>query len=209
MGGRDWIEWHRDYEDPASALSWRLRTVQRQIRDTLDTAPAGPIGVASLCAGDGRDILGVLADHPRTLDVHGLLVEQHPDLAAGAREHAESIGANLGVVTGDAANTDHLAFVVPVDLLLLCGIFGNISDDDIAQTVRALPGICRTGATVIWTRHRRPPDLTPTIRRWFVETELTEVQFDCSPQSENTVGVNRYEGDPRPLATGLRLFQFR
>jgi hypothetical protein len=31
------------------------------------------------------------------------------------------------------------AAALPADVLLLCGIFGNVSDDDIGRTVRALP----------------------------------------------------------------------
>jgi hypothetical protein len=32
--------------------------------------------------------------------------------------------------------------------------------------VQAVPTLCRADATVIWTRHRRPPDLTPQVRAW-------------------------------------------
>ena len=42
------------------------------------------------------------------------------------------------------------ADVLPADVLL-CGIFGNVSDRDIRRTVRAAPALCRAGATVIWT----------------------------------------------------------
>ena len=33
---RDWNEWHRSYEDPASSLSQRLAVVKRLIADFLD-----------------------------------------------------------------------------------------------------------------------------------------------------------------------------
>jgi hypothetical protein len=49
---------------------------------------------------------------------------------------------------------------------------------DIRRTVYAASVLCAPGATVIWTRHRRPPDLTPTIKDWFAESGFTEVEFD-------------------------------
>jgi hypothetical protein len=58
--------------------------------------------------------------------------------------------ADAGLVVG-------LADVLPADVLLLCGIFGNVSDRDIQRTVQAASALCRAGPTVIWTRHRRPP----------------------------------------------------
>lgn len=45
--------------------------------------------------------------------------------------------------------------VVPADLLPLCGIFGNIIDDDVERTVRAVPSLLAAGGTVIWTRSTR------------------------------------------------------
>jgi hypothetical protein len=39
-----------------------------------------------------------------------------------------------------------------------------VSDGDIRRCVGLLPMLCAEGATVVWTRHRRSPDLTPQIR---------------------------------------------
>jgi hypothetical protein len=43
----------------------------------------------------------------------------------------------------------------------------------------AASALCRPGATVIWTRGRRPPDLTPQVRAWFSENGFGEVAFDA------------------------------
>ena len=205
---KDWVEWHSAYDDPDSLLSWRLATVQRRIAEAFDAAPAGPFRVASLCAGDGRDLLGVLASHPRALDVTALLVEQNATLADRARSQAATLPGAVDVVTSDAAMTDRYLAVAPVDLLLLCGIFGNISDYDIARTVGAARGFCRPGSVVIWTRHRRPPDLTPSIRRWFKDADFAELAFEAAGDPGVGVGTNRYRGGPTPLAAGVRLFEF-
>ena len=58
---KDWAAWHGRYDDPALSLSRRLGAVQARIRDALDQAGPGRIRLVSLCAGDGRDVLGVLA----------------------------------------------------------------------------------------------------------------------------------------------------
>jgi hypothetical protein len=65
MAQRDWVEWHRDYDDPGSLLSRRGELVQGHLRAELDRTPAGDIRLISLCAGQGRDVIGALTGHPR------------------------------------------------------------------------------------------------------------------------------------------------
>ncbi|TDW22572.1 hypothetical protein EV650_1409 [Kribbella kalugense] len=206
LPGMDWQTWHQRYDEPGSELSRRLEAVKAQVRDALDRAPAGPVPVVSLCAGQGRDLLEVLADHPRRADVQARLVELDPKLAASARERAGDFD-QVEVVTGDASLTDQYVGVVPAELVLLCGIFGNISPEDIQRTVDASPQLCRTGATVIWTRHREEPDLVPTICEWF-ESRGFERVWVSEPDAGFGVGVHRFNGVPDPLVTGQSLFSF-
>jgi hypothetical protein len=202
----DWQTWHQRYDEPGSELSRRLEAVKAQVQDALDRAPAGSIPVVSLCAGQGRDLLEVLADHPRRADVDARLVELDPELAASARERASDFD-QVEVVTGDASLTDQYVGVVPAELVMLCGIFGNISPQDIERTVDASPQLCRTGATVIWTRHREEPDLVPTICSWF-ESRGFERVWVSDPDAGFGVGVHRFTGVPDPLVTGQSLFSF-
>src|SRR5258708_19145008 len=154
----DWHDWHTAYDQPDNPLTRRLAIVQECIRDTLDAAPPGPVRVVSMCAGEGRDLLGVLTDHPRRADVRGRLVELDPDLAATARSHAP---AGVEVLCADAGRTSSYAGAGPADLVLVCGVFGNITDADMMHTIDLLPTLGAEGATVIRTRHRRPPAPTP------------------------------------------------
>jgi hypothetical protein len=55
MAQRDWVEWHRDYDDPGSLLSRRGELMQGHLRAELERAPAGDVRLISLCAGQGRD----------------------------------------------------------------------------------------------------------------------------------------------------------
>jgi hypothetical protein len=203
---RDWHGWHEAYDDPASSLARRLAIVQDGIRAALDRCPPGPVRAVSVCAGQGRDLLGVLAGHPRAPDVRARLVELDERNVAAARA---ALPPGVEVVEGDAAVSDAYLGAVPADLVLLCGVFGNVSDSDVERTVRFAPQLCAPGATVIWTRHRHAPDLTPSVRRWFVEARFEEVSFDAPPESAAAVGVVRYAGAPVALRPGERFFTFR
>jgi len=202
----DWRQWHQDYDDPGSGLARRLAVVQGQVRAALDRAAAGPIRAISLCAGQGRDLLDVLATHPRREDVTARLVELDPELAGFARSRAEGL-EKVEVITGDASLTDQYAGIAPADLVLMCGIFGNISEDDIKRTVETGPQFCRPGATLIWTRHREDPDLAPAICAWFESCGFERVYLSGKDAGFG-VGVHRFTGESQPLVTGRRLFTF-
>jgi hypothetical protein len=195
---RDYVAWHDRYDDPASNQAQRLGTVRRWIRRALDE---GARTLVSACAGDGRDVLGALRPGDR---VTGRLVELDPTLAARARQAAP---AGIEVLEADAGSTDAYAGAVPADLVLLCGVFGNVTDDDVRRTVLASPMLCGPGATVVWTRHRREPDLTPQVRAWFAEAGFEELGFDGEPGSWS-VGAARYAADPVSFRAAMRLFTF-
>jgi hypothetical protein len=233
-----WVQWHSAYEDPASPLSERLRRVQGMVRGALDVISLGrdeahepggeagraagravgraagqPIRIISLCAGQGRDVIDVLATHPRAAEVEALLIELDPALAEFARGRAAEAGLadRVRVEQGDASLCRSCAGFVPADLVLVCGVFGNVSGEDIAATIRALPGFCRPGANVVWTRHRRPPDATPSIRAQFAEAGFTEVAFDAPDGYILGTGRHRLDGDPGafgPFDPDRRLFHF-
>ena len=84
-GLRDYDDGHRHYDDPRSALSWRLRRVQAHLGDARDRHP-GRCQIVSACAGDGRDVIGVLAGRNGADRVRAVLPELHPGIAE--RAHA-------------------------------------------------------------------------------------------------------------------------
>jgi hypothetical protein len=205
---RDYREWHRAYDDPSSSLSWRLRTLQRFIENAVDHNP-GQIRIVSACAGDGRDVLGVLANREDSGRVGVTLVEIDPELAASARRMAARCHATVEVRAADAGYTDAYVGAVPAELVLLVGIFGNISEADIQTTIAAAPQLCRPGATLMWSRGRERSDLNPSIRAWFEAAGFTELDYATLERgSRPALGVVRYEGPPRELVPGQRLFTF-
>jgi hypothetical protein len=69
------------------------------------------------------------------------------------------------------------------------------------------------GATVIWTRHRRPPDRTPRFRALFTAAGFEEIAFG-SPETAPQIGVGaaRFRGTATPAAAAWPdepLFTFR
>jgi len=191
-------------------LAQRLAIVQRRLAERLSAAPSGAVRVISMCAGQGRDVFGVLPEHPRRGDVTAVLVElDHRNVEVARASSARSGLTQVNVLEGDAAFSDIYAPFVPADIVLACGIFGNISDQDLERTVRNLSMLCRAGAAVIWTRHRNEPDLTPRIRSWFGESGFEELNFDAiDNESKSGIGTVRLIAAPLPFRPGFRFFTF-
>jgi hypothetical protein len=204
----DWTEWHRSYDDPSTSLARRLVVVQRRLVEAVVALEPGLHRVLSLCAGDGRDVIPVLAEARLRPAPQTVLVELDPVLSTAARRRASAAGLeSVEVIEGDAATTGLYARLVPVDLLLLCGIFGNVSDDDIRTTIGAAAALLRDGGRVVWTRGSTEPDLRPSIRKWFDDAGFDEVSFDGDPEP---FGVGVGERRPDAVAPPLppKLFTF-
>jgi len=208
---KDWLAWHRPYDEAGSPLQLRLAAVQAHIRRALGACPPGPIRVVSMCAGQGRDLLEVLVDHPRRADVTAHLVEMDERNVDRARTAVDGAGlTRVEVVKADASSTSAYEPLVPADLLLVCGVFGNITDADIRTTVGALSSLCAPGATVIWTRYPRDPDLLPSVDGWFRDAGFELVSVETGPDGRQFgVGVHRLTALPQPYRPGVGLFTFR
>lgn len=209
---RDWLEWHKPYDNPNSSLAQRLRQVQQDLSAALDArqTSAAPLRLVSMCAGQGRDVLPVLTVHPMRSQTTAVLVEFDPRNVEIAKADAKARGlTNVRIIEADAALTETYAGAVPADIILACGIFGNISDDDIRHTIETLPTLCAPGATVMWTRGReKHRDLAQDIRRWFGLAGFAEIAFHAPDDMGYRVGVAKLIVPPRPLAQGIRMFRF-
>jgi hypothetical protein len=205
----DWRGWHEAYADPDSALTERLALVQERICVALDRMPAGLIRAISICAGQGHDLIGALAEHDRHEDIRARLIELDEDNVRIAREGAHLAElSGIEVAAGDASLSDAYIGAVPADLVILCGVFGNISAPDIQRTIAALPQLCAANATVIWTRHRLAPDITPMIRQCFEKSYFQELSFATEASGRFAVGSQQLIGRPEDLRPGQKLFDF-
>lgn len=163
-------------------LDRRLAAGQRSLR------------LLSLCAGDGRDAIPVLAARP-DLDVDACLVELDPTLADAARSAATAAGLVVDVRTADAGSFETFRDRMRQDVLMLCGIFGNISDAHVDRCVSATRALVRPGGTVIWTRgSRTPDDPAERIRGLFDAAGFEEIEFVAPADASYRVGVCRHAG---------------
>jgi hypothetical protein len=183
--------------------------VRKRLSETLD-AREGPLRLISICAGQGRDVIPVLAASAHREDSDAILVELDAHNARVAEAAARAARLDrVRVLLADAAVTANYRDAVPADVILACGVFGNISDADIEFTIKHLPVLAAEGATVIWTRGRfGNHDITPSIRNWFEETGFEEVAFDAPEEYHYRVGVSRLTRTPDPYDSGITLFRF-
>jgi hypothetical protein len=205
----DWHTWHEGYARRGSTQDRRLRVVRQRVREALDSCPPGPVRALSVCAGQGLDLIGALADHPRRDDVTARLVELDARNAEAAAAGARAAGLRgVEVVVGDASLSGHYDDLAPAQLVLICGLFGNITDEDIARTLDRATHLCAPGGTLVWTRGRYEPDFVPTICRWLEERGFEEIAL-TDPALRFGVGAHRFHGKPRPLeGPDLPMFTF-
>lgn len=205
----DWRRWHEEYRDPDSRLSRRLEVVKTRLTEVLDALPQRRLRLLSLCAGEAGDVIPVLGEHPTGRDVDAAVVELDQVLAGRARQAARSAGVELDVRCADAGDPGSFADLVPVDVLLLCGIFGNVEPEGVRAMVSRVPSMVVAGGFVIWTRggHDGEDDPRADVRRWFADAGMPERSFDGPPETYG-VGVNRVEQPSTTPPGSDRLFTF-
>ena len=208
----DWVEWHKGYRS-SPALKARLGKVRTQISNCLNACPTGEIRVVSVCAGDGRDLLGALMDHPRALDVRARLVELDERLVESGRAAADAVGLaeQLEFFNGDATRSSAYEGIAPAHLVIVCGVFGHVSEVQTHRLVQNLPFLCKSGGFVVWTRRLNEQEgarHTATIRTLLHESAFEEVCFEVTPEGKFAVSTYRYLGESLPLPNDQHLFDF-
>ena len=100
--------------------------------------------------------------------------------------------------------------VVPVDVLMLCGVLGNVSDDDARRILTGAALMLQRGGTMIWTRGNRirwrgPERVGP--QACLLDAGWEERSFVRPDDASYRVGVHTWKG----IASGFladRLFAF-
>ena len=111
-----------------------------------------------------------------------MLVENDDTLAQRAKHAATAWVDAVEVRCRDASDPYSFADVLPVAVLLLCGIFGNIDHTAVKAVIDVVSTLVAPGGRVIWTRGGVDPDRRPEIRRWFEEAGVLELSFDGAPE---------------------------
>lgn len=208
---KDWFEWHDLYSTELK-LQQRLQIVREYISHSLDTCPPGTIRIVSVCAGDGRDLLGTLANHPRAKDVYARLVELNPKLVERGRATIESLGRakQIEFINSDATISTNYVGAVPADIVIVCGIFGNLAGEaELNRFLGNLSFLCKQGARIIWTRgHTNGIPYSETVRKFLRESGFEEVNFKLTQTGDMGVGRHRYLGENLVVPKEQQLFVF-
>ncbi|NOS71808.1 MAG: AMP-binding protein [Verrucomicrobia bacterium] len=208
----DWSDWYKHYDELPS-LQVRLRIVRELIAATLDECPAGPIRIVSLCAGDGRDVVGALANHSRRRDVTATLIDNHSESIQRGQAAAKQAGLERQIrfVEADATLAANYAGAVPADLVLLSGFLGHLRHEDVARLISSLPMFCNTNGCVIWNRHlvlNKGREQVAVIRELFQSNKFEELAFQTPDPDGFAVARVRFTGRTESLDAARVLFEF-
>ncbi|ALF56100.1 type 12 methyltransferase [Nostoc piscinale CENA21] len=207
---KDWYEWHDLYKTEPR-LQQRLEIVREFIGYSLKASPDGAIRIVSVCAGDGRDLLGTLENHPRRNDVYARLVELNPQLVERGRATIESLGLakQIEFINGDAAIANNYVGAVPADIVIACGVFGNLTEAELNRLLDNLSFLSKPGAFVIWTRgHSNGIPYSENVRKVLSTSGFAEVNFKLTATGDMGVGIHQYKGKHLPQPKEQQLFVF-
>ena len=207
----EWSDWHDAYRDTSSELVRRMMAVRRHVAAIVAEAPTGPVTVLSICAGQGRELIGALEDHPRKGDVRGRLVELDADNTAFATRWAAEVGlTDLEIVTGDASLGASYEGLAPVDLVVISGVFGHLSTSDRLSLIDFTRQLCHTGTGMVWTSHRSNDGPAEWLRRAFLERRFEELEHGLLPGDDFHFTVTRslYTGAQQPFDPHEKIFTF-
>ncbi len=210
-GKYNWSHWHRRYRN--EPLKARLGLVRQTLRAALDERPAGKIRLISICAGDGRDILEDVAKHARRNDIVAWLIDSDSRSVARGQAAAAQLGLDWQVRfrQADASSWETYIDIVPADILLMSGFIGRFTFAELAHFVACVPGLCASGADLIWTRHTYGNQGTnfPRVRELFRGHQFSERAFALASTNGFAVGWHRFIGTPISINQNLPLFDSR
>jgi hypothetical protein len=208
---KDWLEWH-DLYNTQPKLQQRLQIVREYISYSLNASPPGKIRIVSVCAGDGRDLLGTLAHHPRAKDVQARLIELNPHLVERGRATAQLLGLTKQIeyLHADATISSNYVGAVPADIVIVCGVFGNLANEvELQRLLKNLSFLSKKGTFVIWTRgHSHGIPYSEIVRKYMRESEFEEVDFRLTATGDMGVGIHRYIGENATKPKQEQLFVF-
>jgi hypothetical protein len=208
----DWTHWYKHY-DVTPRIQARLRVVRRQIIDFLNDCPAGPVTVVSVCSGDGRDLVGALAEHPRRDEVIAWLLDIHAETLERGRAAAAAagLGRQLRFLQSDATRASSYLGIVPADLVLISGVLGHLRPAGVAGLLGALPMLCKAGGGVILNRGvllNGGREQVPVIRQLLRDTGFEETDYEVTGADGFACLRARFAGPALPLDTNRVLFEF-
>ena len=194
------------------AYQRRLSAVQQHLTESLDCAPSGSLRIISMCAGDGRDVIGVLKSHRRRQDVATVLVELNcQSIADGAREmQTAGLQNNVEFLNADATAYETYKHLGPANIVLLCGVWGHVPASERVRLIGALTSLCLPGGTVIWTRGiAKGLERFHEIQATFPMSSWKQDRVTFTSDQKWAVVSHRFLGTPTELPSSGPIFRFQ
>lgn len=190
----------------------RLTAVQEHLCECLDDAPPGPIRILSMCAGDGRDVIGAVRSHRRRKDVVAWLVElnsQSVELGKGYSVNA-GLERSLQFINGDATSYSTYKSIGAADIVLVCGVWGHVPAHEKSMLVKAISTLCKPGGSVIWTRGTsKGIARVREIESLFATNWWDKGRITYTPDATWAVATYRYCGPSQELPADGQIFHFQ
>lgn len=207
---RVWSGWpEKIYQN--TSYQQRLAGVQSQVAAFLDAAPLGPLRILNMCAGDGRDVIDAVSDHPRRGDVSAWFVELDRTSVDMGRDRAaqKGLGEAFHFINADATAYETYRGIGAVDLVLACGVWGHVPTPQKPSLVRAMAAFCKPGGSVIWTRGiSRGMDKVHELEALFDEETWRKQQLMFTPNKAWAVATYRYDGPVITIPSEGQIFNF-
>lgn len=196
--------WHDNYEDKKSSPYKRTLMVKKLIVDYLINK--NNITILSICAGQGRDILTSLNE-----DTSAYLIDVDKECVDYAQSYVNKNDLNnVFVIEADASLiSTYIDNNVPkADLILICGVFGHLSLEDINLTAQSLKQLIKPDGSVIWSRNKFDKDITEEVRDSFKLAGYEEEAF-ISPEKELfSIGMHKLIEDTIEPIYDLKMFDY-
>nr|WP_253219607.1 class I SAM-dependent methyltransferase family protein [Pseudomonas chlororaphis] len=192
----------------------RLVEVSQQVADAINALESPRVQILSLCAGDGRDLLKVLLSGHTSKAVDATLIELDQVLVEqGRKAFAEhGLGDIVRFRCADATLFSSYRDLPKAELVMVCGVFGNVRGDHVERLIFSLKGFCRPDARVVWTRSLNEFDdgeaAADWIRRCFALAGFRESAFKRTSEGTFGVGSFIYEGEQECLPSTGQIFEF-
>jgi hypothetical protein len=210
FGTAGWSGWPQQVYRTAH-YQQRLAAVQMHLGECIDLAPAGLVRIVSLCAGDGRDVIGTMVGHRRRGDVRACLVELNEHSVGQGIESAKAAGVDgqIKFIAGDATDFASYQGYLPCDIMLVCGVWGHVPPLERERLVASLAKFGKQGSAVVWTRGvSRGMSRLDDIQEHFVKPIWERVRLTFTQDEEWAVVTHRYCGSPQRTPPSGRVFEF-
>jgi hypothetical protein len=207
---RSWTGWP-DEAYAQRRYQQRLQAVQEHLCSNLNEAPAGALRLISICAGDGRDLIGVLRTHERRTDVSAWLIELDCESVAAGMQQTKAAGLENSVhfINGDATNYATYQGIGPADIVLACGVWGHVLAHERVSFATALAALCKAGGSVTWTRGvSNGTSRLHEIELIFARAVWEQVRTSVTADKKWAVVTHRYGGSQVKLPPAGRIFNF-